>query len=69
MLPMGPTPWIWQRFVSKAATKRDQKPIADDTEGMGLDPHRKRVVRTGDYFFVAAAAVACVALLVWAFFG
>ncbi len=42
---------------------------AGDTEGMGLNPHRKRVVRTGDYFFVATAAVACVALLVWAFFG
>ena len=66
---MGPMPWIWQRFVSNAETKRDQKAIADNTEGMGLNPHRKRVVRTSDYFFVATAAIACVALLVWAFLG
>jgi hypothetical protein len=34
---------------------------------MGMNPHRKRVPRTSDYVFVGAAALACVALLVWAF--
>jgi hypothetical protein len=36
---------------------------------MGLNPHRKRVPRTSDYLFVGMAAVACVALLLWAFLG
>jgi len=43
--------------------------LADDTEGMGLNPHRKHVPRKSDYFFVVAAAVACLGLLVWAFLG
>ncbi|MDP2293245.1 MAG: hypothetical protein Q8M22_18835 [Actinomycetota bacterium] len=42
---------------------------ADDTERMGMDPHRKRVARKSDYWFVAAAVVACVALLAWALLG
>jgi len=36
---------------------------------MGLNPHRPQRRRTSDYFFVAAAAVASVALVVWAFLG
>jgi hypothetical protein len=43
--------------------------LADDTEWMGFNPHRKRVARTADYLFVAAAALACVGLLVWALLG
>jgi hypothetical protein len=42
---------------------------ADDTEGMGFNPNRRRVQRTSDYLFVGAAAVACVALMVWALLG
>ena len=69
MPPVSRLLWIWARFISDTETNRAQNRLRDDTEGMGLNPHRKRVVRTGDYFFVATAAVACVALLVWAFFG
>jgi hypothetical protein len=36
---------------------------------MGFDPTRKHRVRTGDYVAMAAAAVACVAVLLWAFLG
>jgi hypothetical protein len=43
--------------------------LADHTDGMGLNPHRKHVARRTDYFFVGAAALACVALMVWALFG
>jgi len=42
---------------------------ADDTERMGLNPHRPQRRRTSDYVFVAAAAVACLALTVWALLG
>ena len=42
---------------------------ADDTDGMGLNPHRKHVPRTSDYLFVGLAVLACVALLAWAFLG
>lgn len=42
---------------------------ADDTDGMGFNPNRKRVARTSDFLFVGLAALACVALLVWAFLG
>lgn len=38
----------------------------DHTDAMGLDPNRKRVPRTSDYVFVAAAVVVAVALLAWA---
>ena len=41
----------------------------DDTDGMGLNPHRKHVPRKSDYLFVGLAALACVALLAWAFLG
>jgi hypothetical protein len=40
--------------------------LADDTDGMGFNPHRKRVARSSDYLFVAAAVVAVVVLLGWA---
>jgi hypothetical protein len=40
----------------------------DDTDGMGFNPHRKRVIRRADYVFVGAAIVAVVALLAWALF-
>jgi hypothetical protein len=42
---------------------------ADDTEGMGFNPQRKRVARTSDYLFVGAAVVACLVLVLWTFFG
>ena len=41
----------------------------DDTDGMGLNPHRKQVRRQSDYLFVGLAVLACVALLAWAFLG
>ena len=34
--------------------------------GMGFDPQRRQVRRRTDYVFVGAAAVACIALLLWA---
>ena len=40
-----------------------------ETDGMGLNPHRKHVPRKSDYLFVGLAALACVALLAWAFLG
>jgi len=33
---------------------------------MGFDPQRRQVRRRSDYVFVAAAAIACIALLLWA---
>jgi len=36
---------------------------------MGFNPYRKFVARPADYVFVAAAAVAIVALLLWALLG
>ncbi|MEZ5273916.1 MAG: hypothetical protein R2694_16725 [Ilumatobacteraceae bacterium] len=42
---------------------------ADDTEGMGLNPHRPQRRRPSDLLFVGAAAAACLALLVWALLG
>jgi hypothetical protein len=36
---------------------------------MGFNPHRKRVRRASDYVFVAAAVVAALALVAWAFLG
>jgi hypothetical protein len=41
----------------------------DDTEGMGFNPHRKRVARRSDYVFVGAAAVLCLGLLLWTMLG
>jgi hypothetical protein len=38
----------------------------DDTDDVGLNPYRKRVRRTSDYVFVAAAVVVALALLAWA---
>lgn len=34
--------------------------------GVGYNPFRKRVQHTGDFWFVAAAIVVAVALVVWA---
>jgi hypothetical protein len=42
---------------------------ADDTEGMGFNPQRKRVARTSDYFFVGAAVALCVGLVLWTLLG
>jgi hypothetical protein len=42
---------------------------ADDTWGMGFNPHRKQRRRPTDIVFVAAAVVACVALVAWGFLG
>jgi len=36
---------------------------------MGFNPHRKRVRRVSDYVFVAAAILAAVGLVIWAFLG
>jgi hypothetical protein len=36
---------------------------------MGFDPTRKRVPRTSDYVFVAAAVAVCLILLGWAILG
>jgi hypothetical protein len=36
---------------------------------MGFNPHRKRVRRASDYVFVAAAVLAAIALVAWAFLG
>jgi len=41
----------------------------DDTDGMGFNPHRKRVARPTDIVFVAAAMVVVLALLAWAVLG
>jgi hypothetical protein len=35
---------------------------------MGFDPQRRQVRRPTDYLFVAAAVLACIALLLWAVF-
>jgi hypothetical protein len=42
---------------------------ADDTERMGFNPHRKRVARRSDIVFVGAAAVLCIALVLWTLLG
>ena len=42
---------------------------ADDTEGMGFNPHRKYRARKSDYVFVAAAVIVCAALLSWVLLG
>jgi len=36
---------------------------------MGFDPNRQHRKTPFDYWFVAMAFVACIALVVWAFFG
>jgi len=36
---------------------------------MGFNPYRKFVARPADYAFVVAAAVAVIALLLWALLG
>jgi energy-coupling factor transporter transmembrane protein EcfT len=36
---------------------------------MGFNPYRKFRARRADYVFVAAAIVAAIALVVWAFLG
>lgn len=36
---------------------------------MGFNPQRKHVRRTSDYFFVGAAALACLVLVLWTVFG
>ena len=41
----------------------------DDNDGMGFNPYRKFRARRADYVFVAAAIVAAIALVVWAFLG
>jgi len=40
---------------------------ADDTEGMGYNPHRRMVKKKGDLAIVVAAIAVAVALLLWAF--
>jgi hypothetical protein len=40
----------------------------DDTDGMGFNPHRKRVARRADYVFVGAAILAVIAMVAWALF-
>jgi hypothetical protein len=42
---------------------------ADDTEGMGYNPQRKRVPKRGDLAIVVAAILVAAVLVVWAFFG
>ncbi|MEZ5260041.1 MAG: hypothetical protein R2705_25085 [Ilumatobacteraceae bacterium] len=39
----------------------------DHTDGVGYNPHRKRVRRRSDYAFVGFAVLACVLLVAWAF--
>mgnify|MGYP007097495522 FL=1 len=36
---------------------------------MGFNPYRKFQAKRADYLFVIAAAIASLALVVWAFFG
>jgi hypothetical protein len=36
---------------------------------MGFNPQRKHVSRRSDYLFVGAAAVLCVALVLWTLLG
>ena len=36
---------------------------------MGFNPQRKRVSRRSDYLFVGAAAVLCIALVLWTLLG
>jgi hypothetical protein len=43
--------------------------FADDTEGMGFNPHRKYVARRSDYVFVAAAVLAALGAVGWVLFG
>jgi hypothetical protein len=43
--------------------------FTDDTEGMGFNPHRKRVKRASDVVIVASAMVAIALLVAWAFLG
>jgi hypothetical protein len=42
---------------------------ADDTEDVGYNPYRKKVVKRGDKYIFAAVAVAAVALILWGFLG
>jgi hypothetical protein len=41
----------------------------DHTDEVGLNPYRKHVVRRADLVVAALAAVACIALVAWAFLG
>jgi hypothetical protein len=43
--------------------------LADDTDAMGYNPHRRFVPKRGDLLFVVAAIGIALALLVWAFLG
>lgn len=43
--------------------------VAGHTGGMGFDATRPKKVKPGDYVVMAAATVATIALLVWAFVG
>jgi hypothetical protein len=36
---------------------------------MGFNPHRRRVVRRTDAWFVASAVLVCAGLVAWAFLG
>jgi len=42
---------------------------ADDTEPVGYNPYRKKVVKPGDKWIFAAVAAAAIALVLWAFLG
>gem|GEM_PF-969917 len=43
-------------------------PVAH-TSGMGFNPHRPQKRTPADYVMVAAAMLACAALVAWAIFG
>jgi hypothetical protein len=41
----------------------------DDTDGVGFNPYRKKVVRRTDFVMLAAAVLVALALVGWAFLG
>jgi hypothetical protein len=43
--------------------------LADDTEAMGYNPYRKKVVKPGDKWIFAAIALVAVGLILWGFLG
>ncbi|HEY4333622.1 MAG TPA: hypothetical protein VGM78_13665 [Ilumatobacteraceae bacterium] len=40
--------------------------VGDDTDGMGYNPHRRRVPKRGDLAIVITAIAVAIALVLWA---
>ena len=44
-------------------------PRADDTEDVGYNPYRKKVVKPGDKWIMISVALVAVGLVLWGFLG